>query len=150
MRWTQRPDQSGVAFPKKKRVKKNKRASKPESDLQQIVNIKLSAQGIPYIRIPDSLLRSIFSGWYRIPPHVQADVSDHLAGWPDNMPILAVQFRGRFFWIVCPIELKTETGKLTPRQKERQREVSPFNIIKTQKEFDEMMDCFLEFHQSVE
>jgi len=144
-----RADQIGVAFPKKKRIKKHKRASNPESELQHVVNIKLEGMGLPYLRIPDSLLRVMFSDRFHIPNHIRAEVSESIGGLPDNMVIQGFEHNDFYFWLVCPIELKTEIGKLTPRQKERMRE-TPFNIIKTQKDFDKLITIFQDYHKELQ
>lgn len=115
-----------------------------------MVNIKLAGQGVFQLRVPDSLFRTIFGERSRVPSHIQADISEHLAGWPDSLGLLPFTYRGKSFWLACPIELKTEIGKLTARQKERIREMGPYNILRTQQEFDELITIYQELYDDLE
>jgi len=88
---------------------KNKKATFKESDLQKACEKYLDMVGLAYIRIPDSLYRSVF-GTSVMPVHIKKQISGCIKGAPD----LTILFKNSKY--VC-VELKTNIGKLSIGQK---------------------------------
>jgi hypothetical protein len=119
------------AFPKQHRTKDrhNRKASAPEAPLQSFTNSFLEAKGVPYIRIPEEVYYSIFAN-PSIPVHVKKWVSENIKGLPDNVCILPITPKFNLCWAV---ELKSDIGKQTARQRDWARQISVV-VARTQAE----------------
>lgn len=97
----------------KKGRKRPAKASTPEAVTQELTEQYLGRLGLPYVRIPAYVLRAAFG--YR-PGASGADLgamreaSAYIKGLPD---LIVLDANGR----ALPIELKTDTGKLTAAQR---------------------------------
>jgi len=109
-------------FPRKLKTKKSKpKVTEPEAVVQEQVETYLNIHGVPFVRLPDALMRGIFAS-HHIPPHQKKVISSYLKGLPD---ILAFHPSKKVddYRVVLPLELKTERGNLTQGQKAWQRKI---------------------------
>lgn len=110
----------GPAFPKpgKKRKKVKRTSGPPEADIQRAVEQYLDTHTIPYIRLPDALMRGIFASSH-IPTHQKAIISHYLKGLPDLMCIKKLDK----YCSMLPLEIKKKGGKLSQGQKSWQKKL---------------------------
>lgn len=140
-----RPDQEGVAFPKKvrKRLKPGKKEV-PESVIQSFVDSLLELNHIEYLRLPDNMFRAILSN-RSIPEGVKAWVLSELSGWSDNIAFLPLcELNGVKFSLTCFIENKTESGTLRSKQKIKNRTLG-YNVCRDEAKAKEIIDTFKRF-----
>ena len=108
-----------IAFPKpgpRKKKSGYKKAKTPEKVIQSQVERYLELLGVVAVRIPDSLYRSIYAN-QSVPIHIKSVIAQSIAGLPDLM-IPKITESGT---MILPLELKTESGKLGPKQIKWQR-----------------------------
>lgn len=110
------PKDQGLAFPRTlKRKKSAKRASKPESVTQELVEVYCHAIGLETFHMPAYVLNAAF-GWKPNRTgaefHAMKEASQEVKGLPDLL-IFDSKRPGR----LIAIELKTEIGKMTAFQK---------------------------------
>jgi len=84
-----------------------------EDILQRQVEAYLRAVGLKFVHVPKSLQRHIWSKVSRVPIHVAAEAGRAFKGQPDLL-IFAKGVTPR----CLVMELKTESGRLTPEQLE--------------------------------
>ncbi len=123
----------GALIPKPKKARKSPIGKTPEAVLQGQAEAYLDLLGVFYIRIPDSLLRTIFAT-PGIPIYVKCEVADCLKGVPD----LTIIKDGR----VLPVELKREGGKMSTAQREVQRAIGTIQIERFE-DFKALVDGWL-------
>lgn len=104
----------GALVPRPRKTRKVPRGKTPEAVIQSQAEAYLDALGLFYIRLPDSLMRTVFAT-PGIPIAVKCEVADCLKGLPD----LTIMRAGKYL----AIELKREGGKMSTAQREVQREV---------------------------
>jgi hypothetical protein len=110
--------------------KRAAKASTPEAVIQDMVEQYMDARGIPYLHIPAFLLNAAFAMRGKVDGAVMGAMRNAAAsvrGFPD-----VVGFNPRNF-TYCPIELKTEIGKMTDSQEMWARAIG----TKTCRSFDE-------------
>ena len=100
-----------------KKKRKNPKVSISESDNQKQCNDLLEAHQIKYLRIPDWVW-----GWlkHNAPVSVINELSGKFAGMPDNLPLIKLTDK---YSLCLGLELKTEAGRLSTKQKRWQKEV---------------------------
>lgn len=123
-------------IPKEVRKKLKKKSTIPEAVIQRQVDEYLALLGVRPIRIPDSLYRSIYAQ-KSVPIHVKANIAKHIAGLPDLL-IPRLTDKGL---MILPLELKTESGKLGPKQVKWQQTLG----TKVAHSFDEAKELIDEF-----
>jgi len=124
-----RHDYSGFAFPKAQRKKSVERAAAPEKSIQAGLDARLRFAGIKYLRLSETLLRTIFAN-PMIPVHIKKIVSDELAGWPDNICYIPISDK---YCLCAMIECKTTIGKLNGAQKRRSAGL-PYVVVRSDNE----------------
>ena len=131
------PNHSGPFFkPKLKRKKARKKAGEKESFLQSLTDMIITLKGYHALRIPDLVYRLIGSS--RTKPHEKVVLGDAFAGLPDNMIFIKVADN---LSVCLSLELKTETGRLSPRQKQVAKQVGTV-VCRTEQEVKEAIGCF--------
>lgn len=126
-------------FPKPIRKKKAlyKKATTPESMLQGQVNSILKWMGVKYFRAPDLLYRLL--GWdSRLSAREKGELSKVFAGMPDNIVFVPL---GNFC-LCLNLELKSDIGKLSPRQKKYASQL-PVTVVRTLQETQELVKGLL-------
>ena len=104
-------------IPRFKKVKKAlAKVTMKEKQLQSIVEQYLDALGLAYFRIPDQVLKTLR---WSAGPGIGRLVSEYFAGLPDLL-----LFRGKGENMFCAgLELKTEAGRLSQKQKKWQEKI---------------------------
>ena len=123
--------------PKSKKKNTTKKALISESTIQKQVERYLDYNGLKYIRLPDSLFRSIYSK-QSIPLHVKAEIAKSIAGLPDLMIPKTVNNQT----ILLSIELKTSVGKMSQKQKLWQKSLGT-KIARSFDEAEKLINKFL-------
>ncbi len=124
---------NGALIPKPKKARKSPIGKTPEAVLQGQAEAYLDILGLFYIRLPDSLMRVVFSS-PSIPIWTKAEVSDCLKGLPD----LTILKEGRYLGI----ELKREGGKMSTAQREVQKAIGTIQIERFE-DFKRVVDEWL-------
>lgn len=101
---------------KRKRLGKLKfpKVQDAEADIQGMAEQLCAIHGIPFLRLPDALLRTVFAN-PSTPLHIKKICSEYLKGIPDL--ILFNKNSQKYLGI----EIKTERGRLSHAQKRWQR-----------------------------
>ncbi len=123
----------GALIPKPKKARKSPIGKTPEAVLQGQAEAYLDLLGVFYIRLPDSLMRVVFSS-LSIPIWTKAEVSDCLKGLPD----LTILKGGQYL----AVELKREGCKMTTAQREVQKAIGTIQIERFE-EFKRVVDEWL-------
>lgn len=116
-----------------RKARKAPRDKTPESVIQSQCESYLDALSLFYVRIPDSLLRTVFAN-PQIPIWVKREVSDCLKGLPD----LTILKNGRY--LAC--ELKRDGGKLSTAQREVQAAIGTV-VCESFAQFKQAVDSWL-------
>jgi len=114
-----------------------KKASVPESTIQRQVDAYLELLGVRAIRIPDSLYRAVYAQ-RSVPVHVKANIAKYIAGLPDLL-IPRLTDKGL---IMLALELKSEKGKLSPKQVKWQKHLGTV-VAHSFEEAKTLIDVFL-------
>lgn len=120
----------GAIVPRAKKTRKTATAKTPEAVIQAQAEAYLDALGLFFIRLPDSLMRVVFSS-PSIPIWTKKEVSDCLSGLPD----LTILKDGKYL----AVELKTSIGKLTDKQRSVQQSIGTV-VCRSFEEFKEVVD----------
>ncbi len=104
----------GTQIPAPRNTRKTLKDKTPEATIQAQAEAYLDACGLFYIRLPDSLMRVVFST-PSIPIWTKREVADCLKGLPD----LTILDKERYL----AIELKRDGGKMTSAQRDVQRAI---------------------------
>lgn len=110
-----------------------------ESDLQRACEQVLDLLGITYIRLPDSLYRSIFAN-KRISAHIKKEIARSIKGLPDIIILLPDE--DEIYCKACCIELKTKSGKLTQGQKNFAKRL-PVIVVRSFEQFQQVVNDFV-------
>ena len=126
-------------FPKPglRRRKPNRPTGPAEATIQAQVELYLRLKQVPFIRLPDALMRGIFAS-YHIPVHQKKIIAEYLRGLPD---VMVLKPDGRYCKML-PLELKTEVGKLTQSQKHWQTKINTI-VVRNVKDACAEIDNFL-------
>ena len=118
---------------------KHKRTRKPqpkvtdkERDIQAWAEQLLAVHDVPFIRLPDSLLKGFFNA-DSVNIWTKRNASNYLAGLPDL--ILFNPDKGTY----KAIEIKTEKGRLSPKQRAWQEKLNTVVTMGWQQTKDEIM-----------
>lgn len=108
------PKDIGLAIPRKIRIRKVARASKPEKVLQDLCEQYIQLIGLKKLHIPEFMLMAAFRYRSLSGPelHAAREAKDEIAGLPDLLI-----FNPRRQGYMLPVELKTEIGKISGHQK---------------------------------
>ena len=118
-RWRTFKAVPGALVPKVKVRRSQPKKPTPEAVIQAQAEAYLDLLGLFYIRLPDSLMRVVFSS-PQIPIWTKREVSDALKGLPD----LTILKNGRFL----AIELKRESGKMSQAQRDVQKAIGTIQV----------------------
>ena len=143
MKWIVRPDQRGVAFPKKMRVKTrpDRKSGIPESFIQkQIQGTIAVTPSLVAMRVPDALYR--LKGSPKLSQAERGLLAEAFSGLPDND--LKLPLPGTPYYLGCLTETKTETGKQTKRQKAYAKSLY-VSVVRNLGEFKAVIELFLEY-----
>jgi len=135
---------SGLRFPKPTRRKKatKRTADTPESILQGFAEGLLKAMSIPYLRLSDSLMRTLFAS-PQIPIWIKRNLSKELKGWAD---IIAFRQVSDKYCLTLFLELKTDIGKLRPSQKKRNAELGyVYQVARSEQEIEQVIKVFMDY-----
>jgi hypothetical protein len=137
------PGQEHLAFPKKKKVPKQRKADTPEAIIQMRLEKYLDMTEVRYIRIPDCVYR-LFT-YTSIPVWVKQEMSSAFKGVPD---LLCFKKSGDYNTSLL-VEVKTDVGKLSQGQKKWHQGLN-VAVVRSFEEGKDIIDRFKEVNDDKE
>lgn len=132
-----RPDQVGLAYPKKIKVKvKDGKIVEPENSMQGKAETLLEIHGINYLHLPTERIYNALQT-SKCPGYEKANILLALKSFPDLMCFLPISDKYNLSW---GPELKTKTGKLKKGQRNMGHAMSIPVIRDIQKFEDELQE----------
>jgi hypothetical protein len=121
----------------RKKKKAYKKPKTPEKVIQAQVDAYLTLIGVRAIRLPDALFRAIYAN-QSVSIGTKSQIAKNISGLPDLM-IPKLTDKGL---MILPLELKTESGKLGPKQIKWKRVLGTV-VAHSFEQAKEMIDNFL-------